>query len=658
MGAQLLLNTTLRQTLAGVAALIPTTEPDSGDVECRDYHKLNSSSLQCEFIRNTSDCGIDEGFINYLHFPYCSLPNLVPLAMVILFLWLMVLFVLLGVTADDYFCSALKVISDTLKLSQNIAGVTILAFGNGAPDIFSAVAAITNNNGVNAGLAIGALFGAGVFVTTVVVGAVAILTPFEMMQRPFLRDVVFYLAAAFWTWCVLWYKNINLPQAIGFIGLYVVYVLVVLIGRKIRQSRLKASQSQATMPTDFSNNYSVNGTVADDPDEEYLTFRQPSGKHVHPRRAVKADDSEIPVVSDDNNHSIQSQSFRAGILAGTLQVTEGVTVGPLLGGQAGVNPSLQPQTSVDLSRNSFSTSGERMPLLGSIKEENIGNGGLSGLCAELWEGLNPIDTAGWRNKGAFGKGYEVFKAPIQLVLNLTVSIVDFEEDNHNWNRPLNCLHCITGPLFVVFAINNGFDKIGGVMPVWAVVLMCGALLAVVVFCTSNNENYPIYHWAFGYLAFVVSVVWIYATANEIVNLLQAFGLVFNISDAILGLTLLAWGNSIGDLVADTAMARQGFPRMGVSACFGGPLFNMLMGIGISCTIATIKSPNGWDFPLNRTLLQSVLAGSLGFSLLSSLILIPASKFKVGRWYGIYLIVVYIAFLGLALATEFGTLGNI
>ncbi|KAI8504995.1 Mitochondrial sodium/calcium exchanger protein [Branchiostoma belcheri] len=624
MGAQLL-NTTLRQTLAGVAAMLPTTEPDSGDVECRDYHKFNSS-FQCEFITNTSDCDIDEGFINYLYFPYCSLPNLVPLALVILFL-------------------------------SSPEGVTILAFGNGAPDIFSAVSAINNSRGGEAGLAIGALFGAGVFVTTVVVGAVAILTPFEMMQRPFLRDVVFYIAAGFWTWSVLWFKNINVPQAIGFIGLYVVYVLVVLIGRKIRQTQLKASQSQSAMATDFSNNYtntSINGTRADLPDdpEEYLTFRQPSGKHVHPKRAVKDDSENV-----DNIGSIQSENFRAGVIAGTLQVTEGVTVGPLLGGQAGVNPSLQPQTSVDLSRASFSASGERMPLLGSIREEAAGSVGLAGLRGVLWEGLNPIDTAGWKDKGAFGKAYEVFKAPIQLVLNLTVSVVDFEEGNHNWNRPLNCLHCITGPLFVVFAINNGFVKIGGVMPVWGVVMICGCLLAIVVFCTSNNDSYPIYHWAFGYLAFVVSVVWIYATANEIVNLLQAFGLVFNISDAILGLTLLAWGNSIGDLVADTAMARQGFPRMGVSACFGGPLFNMLMGIGISCTLATIKSPGG-NFPLKRTKLQSVLAGGLGFSLLSSLILIPLFKFKVGRGYGIYLIVVYVAFLGLALATEFGAFGEL
>ena len=38
-------------------------------------------------------------------------------------------------------------------------GVTFLAFGNGAPDIFSAVAAITNAKNGDAGLAIGALFG-------------------------------------------------------------------------------------------------------------------------------------------------------------------------------------------------------------------------------------------------------------------------------------------------------------------------------------------------------------------------------------------------------------------------------------------------------------------------------------------------------------------
>ena len=71
------------------------------------------------------------------------------------------------------------------------------------------------------------------------------------------------------------------------------------------------------------------------------------------------------------------------------------------------------------------------------------------------------------------------------------------------------------------------------------------------------------------MGFVAAVVWMYVLANEAVDLLKAFGVVFGLSDVILGLTVLAWGNSIGDFISDTSVARSGMPRMGFSACFGG-----------------------------------------------------------------------------------------
>ncbi len=57
------------------------------------------------------------------------------------------------------FCPALTVISSVLRLSQNVAGVTLLALGNGAPDIFSAFAAVNQKEDEKASLAVGALFG-------------------------------------------------------------------------------------------------------------------------------------------------------------------------------------------------------------------------------------------------------------------------------------------------------------------------------------------------------------------------------------------------------------------------------------------------------------------------------------------------------------------
>ncbi|OMJ28788.1 putative cation exchanger [Smittium culicis] len=83
---------------------------------------------------------------------------------------------------------------------------------------------------------------------------------------------------------------------------------------------------------------------------------------------------------------------------------------------------------------------------------------------------------------------------------------------------------------------------------------------------------------------VSGLFWIYLISNEIVAIMQSLGAVFGISDGLLGLTVLALGNSVGDLATNLTVARLGYPIMGISACFGGPLLNILMGIGLSSVI--------------------------------------------------------------------------
>ena len=50
----------------------------------------------------------------------------------------------LGSTADAYLSPILASISKHLRLSQSLAGVTLLAFGNGAPDVFASISAASS----------------------------------------------------------------------------------------------------------------------------------------------------------------------------------------------------------------------------------------------------------------------------------------------------------------------------------------------------------------------------------------------------------------------------------------------------------------------------------------------------------------------------------
>lgn len=59
------------------------------------------------------------------------------------------------------------------------------------------------------------------------------------------------------------------------------------------------------------------------------------------------------------------------------------------------------------------------------------------------------------------------------------------------------------------------------------------------------SGFPFPPQLFAFLGFLTSALWINAAATEVVNILRSLGVVFRLSNTVLGLTLLAWGNSIG-----------------------------------------------------------------------------------------------------------------
>lgn len=103
-----------------------------------------------------------------------------------------------------------------------MAGVTLLALGNGAPDVFASLSAVRSGQ-YRTGF--GAILSAGAFVSAFVVGFVAINSaPFPVDPAPFVRDVMFYMTAALFLFYVYLTGEIFMWQAVGFVGFYVFFV--------------------------------------------------------------------------------------------------------------------------------------------------------------------------------------------------------------------------------------------------------------------------------------------------------------------------------------------------------------------------------------------------------------------------------------------------
>ncbi|GFY50169.1 hypothetical protein TNIN_132341 [Trichonephila inaurata madagascariensis] len=545
------------------------------------------------------------------------------------------LFIALGVTSNYFLCPALFTISNHLGLSQNVAGVTLLAFGNGSPDIFSSAAGLQK---ASAELAIASLVGAGMFVTSVVAGSVFFTQSFTLMIRPFLRDIGFYIIAISWTFALFATGTSYLYHGIGFVALYFVYIIVVLGSRFIYVKVQKQKEKE--------NNEENKKKEEDEKKEKQNEI---------PEKPPLNTDGIGDKIMYDNDPEATAVVLKAFYFGGFEWVDGGRRLSKAhirLDERRRSMPrnsifSIEHSTpsnfgSCQSIQNKEASSTEK---LNPVLDEDGG---------EFWDFLVkvcPVNTKKWQYLQWWKRLIVIFKSPAILIMRLTVPVLDTSADDLNWNRFLICTQCITGPLFVGLVSEYAFYLIGDVFPVFVIIVAASMCCAAVVYITSERYVPPTYHWLFAYLGFAVAVTWIYCLANEIVALLQVFGVIFNLSDAILGLTILAWGNSLSDFLSNIAVARKEFPRMAISACFGGPLLALLLGLGIPCIIEIIKGRAPPAFPLMFSSQFAFLFVSIIIGLLMTASLMIIWKFHTKRAYGIFLISLYVIFMTLSVLTE-------
>lgn len=203
---------------------------------------------QCGLVYDA--CPTSDTFLSipYLQIYFCASPSARPFVIVGLLLWLGFLFSTLGISASDFFCPNLATIAQLLNLDENVAGVTLLAFGNGSPDVFATFAALRTNAG---SLAIGELLGAASFIISCVVGSMCIIKPFRVHRGPFLRDTTFFAVAITTLLFILYDGWIYAWEAALLVVLYLAYVFTVIVSSWWERRREKRRLSEARIRSEY-----------------------------------------------------------------------------------------------------------------------------------------------------------------------------------------------------------------------------------------------------------------------------------------------------------------------------------------------------------------------------------------------------------------------
>ena len=150
-------------------------------------------------------------------------------------LWIIVLlyfFIGLAIICDDFFVSSLERISESLSLSEDVAGATFMAAGSSAPELFTSVMDtfyFTNNVGI------GTIVGSAVFNILVIIALAAAMSKEDLLidWRPFLRDCCFYSMSVVLLFVFVLYGSFTWLHSLVLVLFYGLYVLFMVFNEKL-----------------------------------------------------------------------------------------------------------------------------------------------------------------------------------------------------------------------------------------------------------------------------------------------------------------------------------------------------------------------------------------------------------------------------------------
>ena len=623
--------------------------------ECKELFSSNSSFNLCECL-NKYNGEID--YFSLYYFNYCVVNNRPWLTWPLLIIILLLCFYFISTTGNDYLAETLGIISEKLKLSQNLAGLTLLALGNTAPDV---AVAIVSGEGSDQGLtySLSSVLGGGSMVFGFVLSTVIFLgKEVSVSGLSFIRDLMTYLIIVLFVFIIgATYKKMNIFIAVAIFGLYVLYVVVCIF----MESKFKEKDnSTGELSLGINDDNSSNSDEDEDKekfkleifnDEEKENDEQKEEKN---ESKVKDNNNQKEKLIKDNNQDEKKEIVGAdkdnenkekdeeNVNNEDLQFFLGK--GQKITGFRAINMIKENEKKFNLNEIMDAT------YYGKIFEqnENIYRSYNKELAKKNSNKYNYAlvryyyltKTTKWSDKTIFQKiVYVLIDYTFDLLRNL--SIPPF--DKKRYNKIIFICLPITIPLFITIFFKNKLFPFYTTSPGCWIILSYYIIaigIAVILNFTIYRTNLPKCEWILLLASLIMSMLWVMVVCNILIQMIDDAKLLlpFEVNESFLAMTILAVGNSVPDFIVNCSLAKTGYAEMALSGCVGAPIFGMSVGFGLSLIIRFLRADEitqADDFNLidGKIISNVILCAIIGIvlNLLQNIIVGFIKKFKIKRY---------------------------
>lgn len=514
---------------------------------------------------------------------------------------------LLEYTSDGYISAAIAKISNYLRLSESLAGSTLLAFSNGASDVITALVA-SDEAGDN--LVMGSLFGASIFTMTCCLGVIILFSRkgevAELWRVRFPAIITCYLLTIA---MLLSVGSLHVPYL--YLGIVLLLIYIVYVAVIETQERLSQADRLTTLRNQLSRLSNLSGL--DDLQKK------------------DSQRDEEPFLDDNKEQLIPSEDLEKKKESLLVEIN---------------NVKKRPRRQ----SGSFEADEWLMSITDIAPDAPI--------YVKLMRKVHTQINSSWTSRNAFLQAMYFVEIVLHLVVRLTLPPVDspllFKAQQY--------IYPFTSILFCMFSkgvLADTVELFQTVVPFWLLGLAAGLALNVVIYFSTLSRYKPTPRSLFLAITTITGLFWLDFIVGIICDMINYVQLWTDASDLYLGMILLGISNSCVDMFVDYTLARKGFEVMAITGIFSGQMFNLLVGFGLSCLVRGIKDSSLKFHIFDWSTLFKDKAGCMVFLIITACatilvlfaVALPATKYTFKKKVGVVAILGYASILGGMTAVE-------